>query len=104
MVETPKVTEGTVLWKPSEQAVARCRMGRYLEWLRAERGLAFDDYATLWDWSVADVGAFWQSIWDRFEMRSPTTRPRPPWAGGRCPGPSGSPAPPSTTRARPAPP
>ena len=77
MVETPKVTEGTVLWKPSEQAVARCRMGRYLEWLRAERGLAFDDYAALWDWSVADVGAFWQSIWDHFEIiaHDPPTAP-----------------------------
>lgn len=45
---------------------------RYQEWLRATRGLAFDDYPQLWEWSVRDLPAFWQSIWDYFSMASPT--------------------------------
>jgi acetoacetyl-CoA synthetase len=44
----------------------------YQEWLRKERGLVFDDYQALWEWSVRDLGVFWQSIWDYFDLQSPT--------------------------------
>jgi len=44
----------------------------YQNWLRDQRGLTFDTYNDLWRWSVTDLDAFWQSIWDYFEMRSPT--------------------------------
>ncbi|MBS0363293.1 MAG: AMP-binding protein, partial [Proteobacteria bacterium] len=47
-------------------------MMRYRDWLRHERGMAFDDYATLWAWSVADLPAFWDSIWTYFDLNSPT--------------------------------
>ncbi|HZY17385.1 MAG TPA: acetoacetate--CoA ligase [Ramlibacter sp.] len=45
---------------------------RYQDWLRERRGLAFDHYDALWRWSVDDLPAFWQSIWDWFELESPT--------------------------------
>jgi len=48
------------------------RIRRYQEWLQAERGLAFDDYDALWRWSVTDLDAFWQSIWDYFDVQSAT--------------------------------
>jgi acetoacetyl-CoA synthetase len=44
----------------------------YQNWLRDQRGLAFDSYDALWRWSVTDLEAFWQSIWDYFDLRSPT--------------------------------
>ncbi len=44
----------------------------YQNWLRDERGLAFDSYDALWRWSVTDLDAFWQSIWDYSHMQSPT--------------------------------
>ncbi|MBC5782544.1 acetoacetate--CoA ligase [Ramlibacter sp. USB13] len=45
---------------------------RYQEWLRRERGLAFGDYQALWEWSVRDLPAFWQSVWDYYRLESPT--------------------------------
>ncbi|MCG2594530.1 acetoacetate--CoA ligase [Ramlibacter sp. XY19] len=45
---------------------------RYQDWLRAERGLAFADYQALWEWSVRDLPAFWQSVWDYLGLQSPT--------------------------------
>ena len=48
------------------------RLRLYQDWLRAERGLAFADYDALWRWSVTDLDAFWQSVWDFFDLRSPT--------------------------------
>jgi acetoacetyl-CoA synthetase len=48
------------------------QIDRYTDWLRRERGLAFKDYDALWRWSVTDLHAFWASIWDYFEIESPT--------------------------------
>jgi acetoacetyl-CoA synthetase len=47
-------------------------LGRYLTWLEEERGLHFDDYDELWRWSVDDVGTFWKTVWDHFDVRSST--------------------------------
>ncbi len=44
----------------------------YTEWLAIERKLHFDSYDALWRWSTTDLPAFWQSIWDYFELQSPT--------------------------------
>jgi acetoacetyl-CoA synthetase len=45
---------------------------RYQRWLQDHRGLSFDSWDALWRWSVTDLEAFWASIWDYFEVRSPT--------------------------------
>ena len=44
----------------------------YRQWLARERGLSFDNYDALWRWSTTDLDAFWQSIWDYFDLQSPT--------------------------------
>ncbi len=50
---------------------------RYTRWLARERNLHFDattlpGYDALWRWSVTDLNAFWRSVWDYFDVRSPT--------------------------------
>ena len=44
----------------------------YQNWLQSQRGLTFDSYDALWRWSTNDLDAFWQSIWDYFDLQSPT--------------------------------
>jgi acetoacetyl-CoA synthetase len=44
----------------------------YQNWLRDQRGLSFTTYNDLWRWSVTELDAFWQSIWDYFDFQSPT--------------------------------
>ena len=44
----------------------------YQNWLRDQRGLSFASYDALWRWSTTELDAFWQSIWDYFELQSPT--------------------------------
>ncbi len=44
----------------------------YQNWLAQERGLCFETYDALWQWSVTDLEGFWQSIWDYFCVESPT--------------------------------
>ncbi|HVW26075.1 MAG TPA: acetoacetate--CoA ligase [Polyangiaceae bacterium] len=69
-----EVEEGTLLWQPSEARKAESRMHRYMQWLSSTRGLSFADYGALWQWSVDDVEAFWDSIWQYFAVRS--SKPR----------------------------
>ncbi len=58
---------------------------RYQRWLRATRGLSFSDYEALWRWSTTDLDAFWQSVWDYFDLHSPTPA-RAVREGGPMPG------------------
>jgi acetoacetyl-CoA synthetase len=44
----------------------------YQNWLAEERGLRFANYRDLWQWSTTDLDAFWQSIWDYFDLQSPS--------------------------------
>jgi acetoacetyl-CoA synthetase len=75
----------TVLWHPPRDARQRTRIGRYLDWLEERRGLHFADYDALWRWSVDDLGGFWTSIWEHFEVVAHTP-PGQPLADARMPG------------------
>jgi acetoacetyl-CoA synthetase len=62
--------QGDVLWTPSPELREASELGRFLRWLRTERGLDFGDYDELWRWSVDDLEGFWGSLWDFFEIRA----------------------------------
>ncbi len=47
----------------------RPQSGRYLDWLKEERGSTIAGYEELWRWSVDDLEGFWGSLWDFFEIR-----------------------------------
>ena len=44
----------------------------YEHWLEHQRGRRFASYDALWHWSTTDLNRFWQSVWDYFELQSPT--------------------------------
>jgi acetoacetyl-CoA synthetase len=66
------VTDAEVLWEPPAEAWTSTQIGKFAQWLTAERGLRFRTYADLWEWSVGDLDGFWTAIWDYFEIRSHT--------------------------------
>ena len=59
----------TPLWRPTAERIARAPITRFRQWLARHRGLEFDDYESLWRWSVSDLEAFWQAIADFAEVR-----------------------------------
>ena len=59
-----------VIWRPPADVRRSSVVGHYLDWLSRERGLDFDSYAELWQWSVDDLGAFWSSIWSFFDVQA----------------------------------
>jgi acetoacetyl-CoA synthetase len=66
------VTQGELMWTPPADARATTRVGRFMDWLAAERGVALADYDALFRWSVDDLEGFWAAIWDFFEVRAHT--------------------------------
>jgi len=61
---------GELLWEPSPDLVERSRLNEFRRWLREDRGLDFADYHQLWQWSVDDLEAFWDAIWDFFGVQA----------------------------------
>ncbi len=66
-----EVQAGDLLWRPSTAVVEKANLTRFMRWLAAERDLHFADYDALWRWSVTELGAFWQAIWDFCEVKAP---------------------------------
>ncbi|WP_179816473.1 acetoacetate--CoA ligase [Allostreptomyces psammosilenae] len=61
--------DGEVLWRPSERRVAEARVTDYRRWLAERRGVVpAAGYEGLWRWSVADPDAFWDSVWEYFDV------------------------------------
>lgn len=60
---------GEILWSPPADVRERSRIGGFLTWLEAERGLAFPGYTELWEWSVADLDGFWTAFTDWIGVR-----------------------------------
>ena len=57
------------------------RILKFTRWLAEHRGLHFDPttiegYDAMWRWSVNDLEAFWGSVWDHFDIQSPTPHAR----------------------------
>jgi acetoacetyl-CoA synthetase len=64
------VSAPPVVWTPSPERIASATITRYREWLNETRGLALEDYAALWQWSVDELEGFWASIWEFFEVEA----------------------------------
>jgi len=56
------------LWTPDAERLETSRMSDYMRWLERERSLHFDGYEALWRWSVENLEAFWDSVWDYFNI------------------------------------
>ena len=69
MTTSPKESPST-LTKALIPYVPQIRL--YQNWLKQNRGISFERYEDLWQWSISDIETFWQSIWDYFDLQSPT--------------------------------
>lgn len=65
-----------LLWTPPQALQDSSNIRAYMQWLASTRGLRFSTYDELWRWSVAELEAFWESLWEYFQIRSATTYSR----------------------------
>jgi len=64
------ITEGTLIWEPSKKLKSEANVTKYISWLKQERGLDFNNYNALWQWSVTNIEDFWGSLWDFYEIKA----------------------------------
>jgi acetoacetyl-CoA synthetase len=57
------------LWQPGPERKARALVTAFESWLQRERGLRFDRYEDLWQWSVDQPEAFWTAILGFFDLQ-----------------------------------
>lgn len=62
----------TALWTPDATRIAEARITDYQRWLQAEKGLVFDSYPALWEWSVEHIEDFYQTMWEYFDVQHST--------------------------------
>lgn len=88
-METPRaIGEAEVLWQPTPQQVHASRLAAFQAWLQsrpARPEAPLPDYAALWQWSVADIESFWDSVWDFFDLQADGSR-HPVLAASTMPG------------------
>jgi len=58
------VRAGDLIWTPARERIENANMTAFMAWLKQTRGLEFGTYPELWEWSVTDLDAFWQAVWD----------------------------------------
>ena len=67
---------GDILWTPRPDWRETTEIGRFVNWLRDERGRDLQDYDELWRWSVTDLEGFWGGLWDFYGIRAATAYER----------------------------
>lgn len=69
------ISPSDVLWQPPDVLRASSNLRRYQTWLAERCGRIFSTYDELYQWSITEIGPFWRSIADFFEVRF-HTQPR----------------------------
>lgn len=64
-----------MLWQANAERLAASPITSYISFLKQTRDLTFNDYQSLWQWSVDDIEGFWASIWEHFKVQSATPAP-----------------------------
>ncbi len=55
-----------VLWKPTKTFIKNSNLKQFEKWLQKEKGLTFDNYDALWQWSIDELANFWACIAEYF--------------------------------------
>jgi acetoacetyl-CoA synthetase len=56
------------LWAPSNTMIEQANLSQYREWVNKNKKQSFTDYHQLWEWSVTEIEAFWETIWQYFDI------------------------------------
>ena len=69
-MDRKSIKEGTILWEPPNDRIKAANITRYMKWLKKDKGLDFTDYDKLWKWSVTQIEAFWESLWQFLQIKA----------------------------------
>jgi acetoacetyl-CoA synthetase len=62
------VTDAAPQWEPTQQDIADARITDFARFVQRRTGTPMLDYQSLWKWSVDDPAAFWDALWEYFDL------------------------------------
>jgi acetoacetyl-CoA synthetase len=57
-----------MLWKPSDEYIRSTKMYAFLCYVNEKYALTLKDYPSLYAWSVENIPAFWDTLWQFFDI------------------------------------
>jgi acetoacetyl-CoA synthetase len=64
---------GEVLWTPSPERIESSKLTAFARRIEAAHGERFEDYESLWRWSVEHLEDFWAEVWNFFDVAPGTS-------------------------------
>jgi len=61
-------------WRPTDSDIANARVTDFAKFVQNRTGATLSDYQSLWQWSVDDPSAFWDALWEYFDLGDPPDR------------------------------
>ena len=62
--QVQSMTNEQPLWTPTQEFISQTNMAAFMDFVKDKTGQSFDDYNSLWNWSVENTETFWDMIWD----------------------------------------
>jgi len=59
-----------LLWTPSEERIKNSNMYRFMNVVNETYGKKFEDYNSLYQWSIENIPDFWATMWDFAEIKA----------------------------------
>ena len=59
-----------LLWRPSEERIKRSNMYRFTGFINEKYNKNFDDYESLYQWSIQNIPHFWSAMWEFAEIKA----------------------------------
>lgn len=63
-----ETTMAKLLWQPTPAQIEQANMTRFIRFVHQRTGNSFDDYESLWQWSVTEIADFWSALWDFLDI------------------------------------
>jgi acetoacetyl-CoA synthetase len=61
---------GKLLWSPSRDQIESTNMWRFMQFVNEKYHQNFNDYASLYQWSIDKIKDFWSGIWEFVEIKA----------------------------------
>ncbi|MBT3629232.1 MAG: acetoacetate--CoA ligase [Rhodospirillaceae bacterium] len=74
------------LWRPSEEQQKSTNLARFMDQVSQQWAASFDNFETLYDWSIREPEKFWLSMWDFAGIIAETRGARTLINGDKMPG------------------
>jgi acetoacetyl-CoA synthetase len=59
-----------LLWEPSVERIESTNMYKFMTLINEKYGKNFTEYNPLWEWSVDNLEAFWETTWDFIDIKA----------------------------------